>query len=239
MRQLPERWDRGFTSIIFSLKVIMAGIDPKRTLGLKMEKELSIIFNLELGELPSKERKGYIFAYTKGGVGLTAYIKNGFLYYGIPEIDPLKIMDKSYKGDDENLFLKTPITEFLNTPHLLSFYYSVKNQDHEISISIDNIKKAEKSLSHIIDTDFMRFFYSVGGSMENDDFGIFKLFEHMMFSRILNEKELKDIYQDQKDKSELSYLNFEGEQFMYKDLVDNNLKQDDKKRQPKYVSQST
>jgi len=200
-----------------------------------MKKELSIFFRLELLELPDSKRKGYIFSLAENGVSLTAYIKDGVLYYGIPETNPLKIMDKKYKGDDEKLFLKTSVTEFLNSPHLLSFFYSVQNDNHEISISIDNKKIAEKTLSHIVDTSFTRIFYSIGGSMENDDFGVFKLFEHMMFSRILNTKELQDIYEYSKHKSIESYVHFEGEQFLFKNLADNSLQQPQKTRQPKYV----
>jgi len=189
----------------------------------KAKQELSINLDLELGDLPS-ERKGYIFSYTENGVSLTAYIKNGFLYYGI------------HRVDNENQFLKISVNQLFNTPHLFTFFYSATGRkEHKFWICIDNQKAEEKTFIGNIDTSSTRDFHVIGASMEIDNFGIFKLFEHMIYSRILTEKEQTFLLGRSSGISRSGYFLYDGGQYYCLPMANDYDSQEDKESRPKLV----
>lgn len=191
--------------------------------------EFTILFNIEL-KRPSKGKR-FIFTHFDQDINIAAYVEDGDLYYGIIEGNPLKpgITDNVLKNS-----VKIPVAEYYDTPIVLTFDYSLVDDQCLISAAID-LNKHEARVTSEIEAGFVHKFFSLGGSPNNDCFEEFKLFETVAYNKKLTSQENKQLTQYFYQKEKNNYLEFRGNEFMYRDFKTGHLVQDNPKHQPKYI----
>lgn len=194
--------------------------------------EFTILFSIEL-KSPCNE-KGFIFTHSDKNISIAAYVQDGSLHYGVIENNPLNPKIKDNELQDG---VSIPISEYYNTPVVLTFDYSLIDGKCLVSAAVDQSKK-QAEVTPAADNECTSIFFSLGASPNNNCFGKFKLFQTVSYLKILNEQEQSQLLNYFKEQELSAYVDFDGSSFMFKDISSNHLIQPNDKYRPTHIKLS-
>ncbi len=189
-------------------------------------KEITLVFHLNLKS--SYKDEEYIFSYGEDGLLLSAFVKNGSVFFGIPKADDLGLIHNNELAD----FISVEVPNDKNIPiyFLCSYEGNVK-----LEMWLGNNKVAEKLTNVNPSSDYQHTFYKIGANFEHKNFGRFFLYETMAYQQILTTDQIEQL-NDYFSKKDLSrHANFDGNGFLFRDLNSGNLIQPNPDLRPKYI----
>lgn len=193
-------------------------------------KELTLLFHIKLKPLPIGRDRGYIFSLAKDNISITAFIKGESIFFGIPKCDSFGIFQNE-------LVSSISVPAQFHTPIVVSFLYSSQNGTAKLTLRVNegitNTESIEIPKKNHRDSSY--FFYSIGGSIRNDNFGFFSLYETTVYSTRLTPNQLKNISDYFLQKGTSSCIDFNGNQFLLHDAKTGSLIQTNEQNQPKHV----
>ena len=195
-------------------------------------KEATLVFHLKIKPLPTDKDSGYIFYHSSEGIEITAFVKNQYVFFGIPKRNILGLPE----GNELIDYVKTRIS-MDDKPIILSFFYSCEDNKVTLSIYLGAKKVEEKEfLIPLCNSDLiLHEKYTLGSDTHQKNYGYFDLYESMVYRKLLTNDELSQLKNYFLQKKQGNYLEFNGNAFFFKDLNTNSLVQSNPKFQPKYI----
>ncbi len=189
-------------------------------------KEITLVFHLNIQS--SYKDEEYIFSYGEDGLLLSAFVKNGSVFFGIPKADDLGLINNNELVD----FISIEVPNDKNIPiyFLCSYERTVK-----LEIWLGDNKVAEKLTNVEPSSNYFHSLYKIGANFEHKSFGRFFLYETMAYQQILTADQIKQLNNYFSQKNLSRYIYFDGNSFLFKDLNSGNLIQLNPDLQPKYI----